>query len=107
MSRKQLDVSEIEERFAQRLRAVRLARNWSAQTVADRSGVTRVAISKIEHGGRGIPLGDAVALSEAIEVPLSDMIRPGEFSVSWTLSYEVDDALDRFAIDAPENGDHP
>lgn len=86
---KKLEVNEIEQRFAERLRAVRTARGWSAQQVANRTGISRVAIAKIEVGDRGVSLGDAVLISAAIEVPLQDMIRPGEFTVTWTIAYEV------------------
>lgn len=84
-------MDEVEERFATRLRAVRRALNWSAQEVANRSGISRAAISKMENEGRGISLGDAVALSAAVGVPLADMVRPGSFSVKATLTFGVDD----------------
>lgn len=83
-------MNEIEQRFADRARAIRAARHWSAQELANRSGVSRVAISKIENSDRGVPLGDAVALSDALGVPLADMIRPGEFTVQATIAYGVD-----------------
>jgi transcriptional regulator with XRE-family HTH domain len=84
-----LEVNEIEQRFAERVKQIRTVLNWSAQEVANRSGISRVAIARIEVGDRGVSLGDAVALSDALGVPLADMIRPGEFSVTATIAYEV------------------
>jgi transcriptional regulator with XRE-family HTH domain len=82
-------MSDVEKRFAERMKAARAARYWSAQELSNRSGVSRVAISKIETGDRGIPLGDAVALSEALGVSLADMTRPGEFFIESTITYKV------------------
>lgn len=82
-------MTEMEARFAERMKAVRSARHWSAQKLADRSGVTRIAISRIEVGRRRVTLDEAVALADALGLPLADMIRPGEFSVQATIAYEV------------------
>jgi transcriptional regulator with XRE-family HTH domain len=84
-------MNEVEQRFAERAKDLRAARHWSAQELANRSGVSRVAISKIENGGRGVPLGDAVALAGALGVPLTDMIRPGKFTVRPTIAYGIDE----------------
>jgi transcriptional regulator with XRE-family HTH domain len=84
-------ISEVEMRFAERLKSVRTALHWSAQELSKQSGVTRVAISKIENGDRGVPLGDAVALSRAIGVPLADMVQPGDFFVRATIQFQVDE----------------
>jgi ribosome-binding protein aMBF1 (putative translation factor) len=81
--------NEIELRFADRMRKVRDAQRWSAQDVSRRSGLSRVAISKIENGDRGVSLGDAVVLAEALGIPLADMVQPGEFTVQATLVYEI------------------
>ncbi len=80
---------DVETRFIERLRAIRGARGWSSQELARRSGMTRVAISKIEVGQRRVSIDEAVALSGALGVPLDDMIRPGGFTVQATIAYEV------------------
>lgn len=82
-------MTEVEQRFAERMKAIRTARGWSCQRLANLSGVPRTAISKIEYGERGVPLGDAVALAEALEVPLADMIRPGTFQVTYEFLWQV------------------
>lgn len=72
----------IEARFAARIKAIRHALNWSAQSLADRieprgsQQLTRVAISKIECGARHISLDEAVALCETLGVSLTEMISP-------------------------------
>lgn len=83
-------VNAIEQQFAERVRAVRHARAWSVQELANRSGMHRVAISKIEVAIRGISLGEAVTLSEALGVPLDVMVRPGVFSVVGSIDFQVD-----------------
>lgn len=82
-------MNEIEVRFMQRVLAVRHARGWSAQKVADRCGVTRAALSAMENRRRNVPLGEAVVIAQALAVPLDDMIRPGDFKVETTIAYEV------------------
>lgn len=73
---------DLERRFAQRMRAVREARGWSQQELADRAGIPhRSALSQMENGRRGIPLAEAVALAEALTIPLHDMIAPGRLLI--------------------------
>lgn len=74
---------DLERRFARRLRAVREARGWSQQDVVDRAGnsISRPALSQMENGRRGIPLAEAVALTDALGVALTDMISAGRLII--------------------------
>lgn len=72
----------IEQRFAQRIRAIREAFGWSAQVVADRlaeqgnSGLDRRVLLKIETGDRRLTLDEAVMLCKVFGVSIADMVSP-------------------------------
>ena len=57
--------------------AARRHRGMTQADLADRTGVSRMAVSKIETGERRIALAEAVAIAEALEVPLLDMLGSG------------------------------
>lgn len=82
-------MNDIDRRFATRVRAIREARHWSAQDLANKTGLSRVAISKLENGCRGVGLGEAVDLAHALGAPLDDMIKPGTLSVHTTIDYKI------------------
>jgi transcriptional regulator with XRE-family HTH domain len=66
--------SRLEKRFAARLPRVRDARGMSQREVAAAAGMHRTALGSVEHGRRGIQLGEAALLCEALGVPLADML---------------------------------
>jgi len=68
--------TEHETRFAERVRKVRQHRGMSCQRLADVSGFTRAALSKIECGERRVSLGEAIQLAEALGVSLEAMCSP-------------------------------
>lgn len=57
--------------FAKELRAARIHAGLSKQQLADRSGVTRQGIIKIERGGN-VTLGTLVLLAHALDCQVSD-----------------------------------
>jgi transcriptional regulator with XRE-family HTH domain len=61
-------IAEYDERFARRLKDVRTRRGLTAQQLADMTGIPRVAISKIENGDRGVQVGEAVAIVDALDI---------------------------------------
>jgi transcriptional regulator with XRE-family HTH domain len=69
--------TEHEQRFVERLHKLRKARGFTAQRLAEASGMTRVAISKIEVGLRNVSLDEAIALADALGAELKDMYSPG------------------------------
>jgi transcriptional regulator with XRE-family HTH domain len=83
-------LTDAELRFVERIRMVRKAHNWSITEVARRSGVARVAVSRIENLDRGISLGEALDLARAVGVDLDDLVREGTFSAYATIAIEVD-----------------
>lgn len=78
-----------EERFIGRIRIVREARNWSISELARRSGVARLAVSRIEAGQRAVTLGEALDLAHTLGVPLDDLVREGTFAAYATIAIEV------------------
>lgn len=70
-----MKISEADEMFVTMLRRVRRARGMTQQNLADETGIPRGVIGKIESSTRGLLLGEAVAIAEALGVPLADMVK--------------------------------
>lgn len=68
--------SEHERRFIDRMRKLREHRGWSCQRLADATSLSRVALSKIENGSRGLSLGEAVTIARALGVTVEQMSSP-------------------------------
>lgn len=62
--------------FGKRLQEARLKRGLSQEDLAERAGLHRTAVGLIESGEREPLLFNAVALSDALAVPLADLIKP-------------------------------
>lgn len=60
--------------FAGRVRRTRQSRDISLDELANRSGVSRAALSKIERGDRNPSLGYALQIAEALETPLAELV---------------------------------
>jgi transcriptional regulator with XRE-family HTH domain len=69
----------------------RRERRWSAQQLADRAGITRVTLNKIEQGDLTVGLGLAFEAAALVGVPLFQEDRN-------RLSAEVDRAQNRLAL---------
>lgn len=73
---------QVEQLFAERVKRMRAALDWSAQALANRLAaegcpeLTRVAISKIENKARRINLDEAAALCAAFGVTMEQMLSP-------------------------------
>jgi transcriptional regulator with XRE-family HTH domain len=66
--------SEQVSRYVDRLPRIRKARGMSQQDVANASGLSRVAIGKVEIGERGLSLAEALAIAEALDVNLMEAL---------------------------------
>lgn len=60
--------------FGQRVRQYRQARGWQLDDLAERIGTTRVSMSRIENGKQNLTFDAMVAISEALAVPLADLV---------------------------------
>jgi transcriptional regulator with XRE-family HTH domain len=65
-------------RLAQRLRLEREARNWSQGELADRSGVSKAMISKVERGEASPTAALLAKLSGAFELTLATLLARAE-----------------------------
>lgn len=72
------DDNAFTQRLAQRLRAEREARGWSIATLAERSGVSRAMISRIERGEASPTAALLSRLSGAFELSLSRLLAMAE-----------------------------
>ena len=62
------------ERMAKRLKALRAARGWSQAALAERSGVSKVHIARIETEQREPTLGVLEKLAKALKVKVGDLV---------------------------------
>lgn len=93
---------DIDQLVRQRIRALRLARGWSLDTLATRSHLSPSNLSRIETGSRRIALDQLIPIAQALDVSLDQLIEsPAEDEVvirphreenrgvtSWTLARE-------------------
>jgi len=68
----------VETRLAKRLKLERDARGWSLADLAERSGVSRGAISKIERGESSPTAGLLVRLADAFDLTLAGLLARAE-----------------------------
>lgn len=63
------------------MKAVRKHLRVTHDDLGQRTGLGRMAVSRIEAGTRRVNLGDASAIAEALGVPLVDMLGTGPLIV--------------------------
>lgn len=61
-------------RFGQNVRAARLARGWTQEELAERSGLAPVQISRIERGKREIRLSSLLRLMDALNASADTLL---------------------------------
>lgn len=61
--------------FAHHVKSLRTKRAWSQEFLADRSGLTVVAVAKIERGEFEIRLSTLIALADAFHTTLSNLLQ--------------------------------
>ena len=66
---------EAVERFGRNVREARLARGWTQEELAHRTGLATVQVSRIERGRREVRLGTLLRLVKALEVSPDDLLR--------------------------------
>ncbi|WP_422372322.1 helix-turn-helix domain-containing protein [Hoeflea sp.] len=68
----------LNDRLAERLRQVRGGRGWSLQDVAERSGISRSTLSRIENGEVSPTAETLGSLSSAYRMTISQLLAPVE-----------------------------
>lgn len=67
---------DTEKIIRQRLRGMRLARGWTLDNLASRSGLSPSTLSRLETGHRRIALEQLVALARALGTSLDQLVEP-------------------------------
>lgn len=69
-----LPPDELAREIGARIRRARESSSWTQQDLADRTGIRRPNIARLERGG-GLPnLGTLIKLAEGLEIPLADLV---------------------------------
>lgn len=63
------------ERFGTNVRKARLARGWTQEDLAERTGLASVQVSRIERGKREVRLTTLVRLQRALGVDANALMR--------------------------------
>lgn len=63
------------KRFPMRLKQLREAKGWSQATLADRAGVSREYIARLETGKHDPPLSRVEKLATALGVPIGRLVK--------------------------------
>ena len=63
------------ERFGRNVREARLARGWTQEELAHRTGLAAVQVSRIERGRREVRLRTLLRLVKALEVSPDELLR--------------------------------
>lgn len=66
-------VDSIGERLAKRIRHERVARSWSLDDLADRAGISRAMVHRVETGGSSPTAALLGKISGAFEITMSDL----------------------------------
>jgi transcriptional regulator with XRE-family HTH domain len=84
---------------AERIRHERDRREWTQQQLAAATGIDRDKIGKIETGARKVNSTELVLISQALQVPVQDLLRPAAPLVMRrgnVTSPEAEAAVERF-----------
>lgn len=65
---------DILQRFGQRVRQLRRQANFSQESFADKCGLDRTYIGGIERGERNVALKNIVAIADALEMSISELM---------------------------------
>jgi transcriptional regulator with XRE-family HTH domain len=64
------------QRFARLLKTTRLAQGISQEALAELAGLHRTYVGSVERGERNIAVDNMAALAIALELDISDLLRP-------------------------------
>jgi transcriptional regulator with XRE-family HTH domain len=76
--------TEHERLFAERVKEIRKQQGMSCQQLADRLGMPRAALSKIECGRRRVSLGEAVLIAKELDTLVDGMCRSDPIRIRFT-----------------------
>jgi len=64
-----------QERFGETVRALRVAKGWSQDLFADKSGIHRADIGAIERGERNVTLRTMRTIADTLSVKIVDLLQ--------------------------------
>ncbi len=67
-------MESVPQRFGRNVRAARLARGWTQEELAERTGLAAVQVSRIERGVREVRLTTLTRLLAALERPPAELL---------------------------------
>lgn len=67
--------TDILNKFGQRIRDLRLGRNWSQEVLAEKTGFHRTYIGMIERGERNLSLKNIETFANTFELTLSELLK--------------------------------
>jgi transcriptional regulator with XRE-family HTH domain len=62
------------ERFGANVRKARLARGWTQEDLAEKTGLASVQVSRIERGKREVRLTTFIRLVRALDIEASELL---------------------------------
>lgn len=65
---------DIRKRFGKRVKALREAKDWSQEELADRAGMHRTYVSAVERAVRNPTLTVIERIAKALKVPISELL---------------------------------
>ena len=65
--------------FGERLREERKARKMTLEDVSERADMAWNYIAQVERGERNVGIDNMAALADALNIPLSELLRPTKF----------------------------
>jgi transcriptional regulator with XRE-family HTH domain len=68
-------VEEALARFGENVRAARLARGWTQEELAHRTGLATVQISRIERGRREVRITTLLRLARALDATADELLK--------------------------------
>ncbi len=84
------------EAFGVRLQQLRLGRGWTLQDLADRSGLSKTFLSRLESGGRQASITAVLALAQVFDVSLASLFE-AELSAEPCVIMRRTDAIEHSA----------
>lgn len=66
--------TDILKRFGERIRSLRLEKNWSQELLAEKTGFHRTYIGMIERGERNLSLKNIETFANTFEIKISELL---------------------------------
>jgi transcriptional regulator with XRE-family HTH domain len=104
-------VANLNDRLAERLRQIRMERDWSLQQLADASGISRSTLSRVENAEVSPTAETLGALSTAYRITISQLLAPIEApfmplvrEAEQSLWHDAENGFSRRVVSPPSGG---